>query len=45
MGVSFWLCMGLAFLGLGFDWEPKTRVKVRVLGSVVKKVAINGGGE
>ena len=34
----------LAFLGLGFDWELETRVRVRVLGSVVKKVAISGGG-
>lgn len=32
--------MELAFFGLGFDWEPETRVRVRVLGSVVKKVAM-----
>ena len=36
--------MGLAFLGLGFDLEPETRVRgkgrVRVLGSAVKKEAI-----
>lgn len=38
--VGFWPCMELAFFGLGFDWEPETRVRVRVLGSVVKKVAM-----
>ena len=43
--MGFWPCMGLALLGLGFNWELEIRVGVRVLGSVVKKVAISGGGE
>ena len=40
LGVGFWPCMGLALLGLGFNWELEIRVGVRVLGSVVKKVAM-----
>lgn len=38
--VGFCPCMGAAFLGLGFDLEPETRVRFSALGSVSKKVAM-----